>query len=270
MTLKSKSSEVGPARRSVPCCSVDMVSLNAERLARYERRTGWLLSAAAVLFLVVYAWPILDPDLPSELVRACSIGSVTIWIGFAADYLARLALAPSKSRFVRGHIPDLLVLALPLLRPLRALRAVTALARLGRASVTFRGQTIAYVVGAVALLGFVAAVAVLDAERESEGANITSFADALWWAATTITTVGYGDRFPTTAEGKWVGVGLMVGGIALAGTITAALASWFVEHIGAVEKSGAEAQDQIAALTAELQALRTQLAAAQDGDQTDR
>lgn len=129
---------------------------------------------------------------------------------------------------------------------------------------SFRGQTIAYVVGAVALLGFVAAVAVLDAERESEGANIKSFGDALWWAATTITAVGYGDRFPTTAEGKWAGVGLMLGGIALAGTITAALASWSIEHLGTVEQADAEAQDQIASLTAEVLALRTQLATAQD------
>lgn len=247
-----------------------MTSLSSERLTTYERRTGWFLSAAAVLFLLVYAWPILDPHLPREVVRACSIANVMIWVGFAADYVIRLGLAPSKLRFVRGHIPDLLVLALPLLRPLRALRTATALARLGRASMTFRGQTIAYVVGAVALLGFVAAVAVLDAERESEGANIKSFGDALWWAATTITTVGYGDRFPTTTEGKWAGVGLMLGGIALAGTITAALASWFVEHLGTVEKADAVAQDRIASLTAEVQALRNQLADGEATSQSDR
>ncbi|WP_133977642.1 potassium channel family protein [Kribbella voronezhensis] len=240
-----------------------MESRKVERLAKYERRTGWLLSAAAVLFLMVYAWPILDPGLPGGVIRACSIASAAIWIGFGADYLVRLILAPNKTRFVRDHLTDLLVLALPLLRPLRALRAATALARLGRASMTLRGQTIAYVVGGVALLGFVAAVAVLDAERGSEDANIKTFGDAAWWAATTITTVGYGDRFPTTPEGKWVGAGLMVGGIALAGTITAALASWFVEHIGSVEQAGAEAQDQIATLTAEVRALRSQLAAEQ-------
>jgi voltage-gated potassium channel len=241
-----------------------MESRNVERLAKYERRTGWILSAAAVVFLVLYAWPILDLELPRGVRRACSIGSLVIWIAFGVDYLVRVALAPNKARFIRDHLADLLVLALPLLRPLRALRAATALARLGRASMTLRGQTIAYVVGGVALLGFVAAVAVLDAERGSENANIKSFGDALWWAATTITTVGYGDRFPTTPEGKWVGVGLMVGGIALAGTITAALASWFVEHLGSVEKAGAEAHDQIATLTAEVKALRLQLAAEQN------
>jgi voltage-gated potassium channel len=235
--------------------------VKTELLATYERRTSRLLTAAAVLFLVVYVWPILQPGLPAGLVRACSIINVTIWIVFGVDYLVRLALAPNKLRFIRSHIPDVLVLALPLLRPLRAVRAATALARLGRAALTFRGQTIAYVVGAVGLLGFVAAVAVLDAERGSPDANIKTFGDAAWWAATTITTVGYGDRVPTSAEGKWVGVALMLGGIALAGTITAALASWFVEHIGDVERADAKAQDQIAVLTAELRALRSELAA---------
>ncbi|TCO43607.1 voltage-gated potassium channel [Kribbella antiqua] len=244
-----------------------MVTRNADRLARYERRTGWLLTAAAVLFLVVYAWPILDPDLPPALVRASSIANITIWIGFGADYLVRLTLAPSKRRFLRTHILDLVVLVLPLLRPLRALRVVTALARMNRASLSFRGQTTMYVVGAVTLLGFVGALAVLDAERNSENANIASFGDALWWASTTITTVGYGDRFPTTTEGRIAGVALMIGGIALVGTITAALASWFVEHIGSVEKANAETQDEVASLVAELKAIRTELAAAKDTSQ---
>jgi voltage-gated potassium channel len=246
-----------------------MVTMNEERLATYERRTGWLLTAAAVLFLVVYALPILDPDLPTALVRACSIANITIWIGFGVDYLVRLTLAPSKRRFVRAHILDLVVLVLPLLRPLRALRVVTAVARMNRASLSFRGQTTTYVVGAVALLGFVGALAVLDAERGSENANIASFGDALWWASTTITTVGYGDRFPTTTEGRTAGVALMIGGIALVGTITAALASWFVEHIGSVEKASAETQDEVASLLAELKAIRTELAAAKDNSQSE-
>jgi voltage-gated potassium channel len=68
------------------------------------------------------------------------------------------------------------VLVLPLLR---ALRVVSALARMNRASLSFRGQTTTYLVGAVALLGFVGALAVLDAERNSQNANIASLGDAL-------------------------------------------------------------------------------------------
>ena len=138
---------------------------------------------------------------------------------------------------------------------------VTALARLNRTSVSVRGRTTTYVVGAVLLLGFVSALAVLDAERHSAGANIKSFADAAWWAATTITTVGYGDQYPTTSQGRFVGVGLMIGGIVLAGTITAALASWFVEQLNTAEQAESHTRDeQLTTLLAEVHALRTELA----------
>ncbi|WP_460656142.1 potassium channel family protein [Kribbella endophytica] len=233
---------------------------SAQRLQIYERRSAWILTAAAVVFLAVYAWPILDPGLDSALVRACSITNLAIWIAFGLDYFLRLGLAPSKSQFVRGHLLDLVVLVLPLLRPLRAVRVVTALARLNRTSVSVRGRTTTYVVGAVVLLGFVSALAVLDAERHSAGANIKSFADAAWWAATTITTVGYGDQYPTTPQGRFVGVALMIGGIALAGTITAALASWFVEQLNTAEQAESHTRDeQLTTLLTEVQALRAEL-----------
>jgi voltage-gated potassium channel len=56
-------------------------------------------------------------------------------------------------------------------------------------------------------------------------ANIKTFGDALWWALSTMTTVGYGDRYPTTGEGRLVAGGLMLAGVALLGVITASLAS---------------------------------------------
>jgi voltage-gated potassium channel len=80
----------------------------------------------------------------------------------------------------------------------------------------------------------------LDAERTNPDANIRSYGDALWWAGTTITTVGYGDRYPTTGGGRLVGFGLMLGGIALLGVITAALASWFVEKTAEIRAAEEE------------------------------
>ena len=59
---------------------------------------------------------------------------------------------------------------------------------------SLRGRVVVYVVGATSLVMFVAALAVLDVERGTPDANINSFADALWWAFATVTTVGYGDR----------------------------------------------------------------------------
>jgi voltage-gated potassium channel len=196
----------------------------------YERRTAWLLDGAAVAFLAVYAVPILHPGLSPGWVRACEIASWAVWALFGADYFIRLGLAADRRRFVRGNLVDLAVIVLPLLRPMRLVRLLPVLARMQHAGLSLRGRATTYVVAGAVLLGFVASLAVLDAERGSTEANITSFGDALWWAATTVTTVGYGDHFPTTGEGRVVGAGLMLGGIALVGTVTAALASWFVEQ----------------------------------------
>ncbi len=57
-----------------------------------------------------------------------------------------------------------------------------------------------YVLSGSALLGFVGALAVLDAERTAPGANITAFGDAMWWVVTIMTTVGYGEGKITSAE----------------------------------------------------------------------
>ena len=75
------------------------------------------------------------------------------------------------------------------------------------------------------------ALAVLDAERDAPGANITTAGDALWWAATTVTTVGYGDRYPVTTTGRFVAVALMVVGIAVVSALTAVIASWLIDNV---------------------------------------
>jgi voltage-gated potassium channel Kch len=83
---------------------------------------------------------------------------------------------------------------------------------------------------AVLALNLVAAALVLTFERDMPNGNIHSYPDALWWAVTTITTVGYGDRFPMSPAGRGVAVVLMVSGIALFGVITASIAAYFVEQ----------------------------------------
>ena len=89
--------------------------------------------------------------------------------------------------------------------------------------------------GGSSLLAFCAALAVLDAERRNPEANISDFGDAMWWAVTTMTTVGYGNRYPTTGPGRLVAFGLMVAGIALLGTVTGTLASWLVDQVSRTE-----------------------------------
>lgn len=227
------------------------------QVERWERRTSAPLLAAAGVFLAAYAWPILQPDLPATAARTCSVVSWAIWVIFAVDLLARLSLAERRWRFLRRNWLDVATLAVPMLRPLRVLRAVVALNILSRRGQAFgRGRVVAYVAAAVAVVGFVAALAVLDAERANPEGNIQSFGDALWWAAATITTVGYGDQFPTTTAGRFVGVGLMLTGIALLGVITAALASWFVEKVAEAQAAEQRVEEEVIDLAAEVRALR--------------
>ena len=72
-----------------------------------------------------------------------------------------------------------------------------------------------------------ASISVLQFETDPNS-NIKTAEDALWWSYTTITTVGYGDKFPVTTGGRAIGVILMTGGVGLFGTFTAFISSWFL------------------------------------------
>lgn len=232
-----------------------------DRLQRWETRSEWPLAAAALLFLVSYAWPILQPDLSRGTKAACHVVDYATWSVFVIDYVARLGLAAQRARYFWRHLLDLFVVALPILRPLRLLRFVQLLRILNRsATASLRGRVAIYVVSATFLVVFCASLAVLDAERAHPQANITTFGDALWWACVTVSTVGYGDRFPVTTEGRFVAIGLMLAGVALLGVVTASLATWFIEKVREVEDDlqAATGQD-IAELRAEVIRLRQAL-----------
>jgi voltage-gated potassium channel Kch len=71
-------------------------------------------------------------------------------------------------------------------------------------------------------------MAMVWAEEDASDANITTGGDAVWWAYVTITTVGYGDQFPVTPTGRFIGVLVMTGGVALFGVLTGFLANVFL------------------------------------------
>ena len=223
------------------------------RLRTWERATEWPLTGAAVVFLAAYAWEVLA-NAQGGAKDAAELVIDAVWVLFGVDYLVRLALASSRSRWFLHHLPDLAVIALPILRPLRLLRLVTLVGIMQRSAGTaLRGRITLYTAGSAALLIFTSALAVLDAERHEPGSSIQSFGQALWWALTTITTVGYGDTFPLSTQGRFIAALLMIGGVALAGVVTATLASWIVSL---VEEENAE---QEAATRAQVTALQQQV-----------
>ncbi|MDA3648133.1 potassium channel family protein [Saccharopolyspora indica] len=250
-------------RRDAPPPAVVQPASDGEesRLDRWERRTEWPLIGLSVLFLGLYAWSVLDTRLTPDRQQTLSASMWAIWAVFAGDYLVRLALARRRWRFFRRNLLDLIVIVLPALRQLRVLRLVTVLVLLNRrVQARVRGQVVLYVSGAIVLLGVSAALAVLEAERDSPDSPINTLSDALWWTMTTITTVGYGDYYPTTGQGKLIATGLMIAGIAMLGVVTGSIASWFVEKFGGLERSLTQSADaETAQLRAEIAALRQEI-----------
>ncbi|MBF6353662.1 two pore domain potassium channel family protein [Nocardia higoensis] len=227
---------------------------------RWKQLTEWPLTAAAVAFLGVYTWIVLaQPTGP-----AAHLGEVLLWamwLAFAVDYAVRWYLAKSRWRWFFRHLHEFAIVVLPMLRPLRLLRLLTMLNVLQRSvGVALRGRVIVYTAGATVLLLFVASLAMLETERDAADATITTFPDALWWSATTVTTVGYGDYSPVTGTGRVIAAMLMVGGIALLGVVTATLASWIVQRVAEEDEASQSAtRAQVAELTAQIAALRGEL-----------
>lgn len=198
---------------------------------RWQKIMEWPLVAAALVFLLAYAWEVIVDLQGPSLILAEGVQALT-WALFLVDYGMNLYLAQPRGRWFRSHLFDLAVVVLPMLRPLRALRFVTLLRVLDRtAGTAFRGRITTYVAGAASLLIFVASLAVLDAERPAPGATIKTLGDAMWWAVVTVTTVGYGDEVPITPQGRLIAAALMFCGIALLGIVTATFAAWIVEKI---------------------------------------
>ncbi|WP_258934430.1 potassium channel family protein [Nesterenkonia pannonica] len=155
-----------------------------------------------------------------------------VWVLFAIDYIVSLILVPHTRRWFFTHIHELAIVILPVLRPLRLLRLVTVISVFSRhAGAALREKVTISTAFVAGVLVFTASLAILDAEQNDPGANITSYGDALWWSVVTITTVGYGDYYPVTGFGRAIAVGLMLCGLGLLGTVTATLATWFVEKI---------------------------------------
>jgi voltage-gated potassium channel len=134
-----------------------------------------------------------------------------------------------------------------LLRILRGFRATKILMTLVMRHQARNAVLAAGLVAALAI--FSASLAVLHFET-TEGSNIVTAEDAMWWAFTTVTTVGYGDHYPVTTEGRIVAVALMAVGVAVFGTIAGGLASWFSHPSdeGAEWPTNADLQREIAEL----------------------
>lgn len=196
-----------------------------------------------VIILTIYVLGALVVDttctLPSETSILLSYIDNTICAFFFCEFCYRFYKAESKLKFMKWGWIDLLS-SIPMVGALRAGR-VLRLIRLLRVVRAFRSTKLlinhlfankaqgAFTsISAIAILLVIfSSIAILQVETDPNS-NIKTAEDAIWWAYVTITTVGYGDKFPVTTEGRIIAAILMTAGVGLFGTFTAFVASWFV------------------------------------------
>jgi len=191
---------------------------------------------------------------------------------FLADFTYRLLTAESKSGyFVRqfGWADLLASLPFPQVKVLRLFRLVRVVRLLRKNGVTRILRTLLEDRAGSALLTLVmmgilvlefGSLGILHIEQYQDGANITTASDALWYVIVTISTVGYGDRFPVTNDGRLVGTLIIVIGVGIFGTFTGYLANLFLapkkskrESVAAIDAAQIQV-DRLRELMAEQQA----------------
>ena len=119
---------------------------------------------------------------------------------------------------------------LRLIRLLRVVRAFRSTRHLVSHIFKNKAQGALTSVSMIAVLIVIfSAIAILQVE-DDPNSNIKTAEDAIWWAYVTITTVGYGDKFPVTTEGRIIAAILMTTGVGLFGTFTAFVSSLFVTN----------------------------------------
>lgn len=204
-------------------------------LEAFEKRTAWPMMGVVLASLVLLLVPVFV-SLPRDVGALFVLLEWTLWLAFLAEYVTRWYIAMDRATFVKHNVIDLTVVVLPMIPALRVLR-LARLLRIGvvGARVIDQSDTIVkrsntkYAVGLAGVIVLLAAVMVWSVEHTNPDSSIQSLTDALWWAVTTVTTVGYGDKYPVSPEGKAVAITLMILGIAIFGLVSATLASLFVE-----------------------------------------
>jgi voltage-gated potassium channel len=198
-----------------------------------------------IIVLSIYVLIALTIDtffkLPIEVSRLLNTIDNGICIIFLIEFFIRFFQAESKIKFIKwgwidliSSIPSVdilragrLIRLIRLLRVLRAFRSTKVLVQHVFKS-KIRGTMTAVAVITVLIIIF-SSISILNVETAPE-CNIKTAEDAIWWTMVTVTTVGYGDKYPVTSEGRLIGVIVMIFGVGLFGTYTGYIASLFVSE----------------------------------------
>lgn len=195
-----------------------------------------ILSVCALISVAIQSATQIDPEIAQVLDHA----DLAICVLFFADFLHTLWRAPQKMRYLLtwgwidllSSIPTLdaarWVRVARIFRILRVLRALRASRILAKTVITRRAENAALATFlTIILVVTFASIAILQVEV-APNSTIKTADHALWWALSTITTVGYGDFVPVTSEGRVIASILMLAGVGLFSTFSGLLAAWFL------------------------------------------
>ena len=227
-----------------------------------------------VLFAAIMVIPmvLIEEFGDSELARQVAlIGNWMIWSIFLLEFVVMISIVPDRWQYTRRAWLDIsiIILTFPplpvllstlrlmrlarLARVLRLMRLLKLAAALTRAGLALRSLTSKHGVGYLAALSVLltAGFGILFFLAEPDAEAID---DGLWWAFVTLTTVGYGDIYPTTMLGRVLAVILMVIGIGFVATLTGAIAAHFIE-----EEEGAEILRELREIKGRLEKIEEQM-----------
>ena len=234
-----------------------------------ERATRYPLAVLGVAWLVI-AIIILTKNAngsSSKILVGILFG---LWAVLLAEYLARLAVSPDRRGYLKRRWVEPVTVVVPPFQGWHVfgIEEMSLLVREGelRLEAILRHHSLFRVLIAAVATLVLGAWLVLLFEENIKGSNIHNFPDALWWAVVTVTTVGYGDRYPVSAGGRTVAVILMLIGIGLIGVLTATVASVFIkEHTDATKeefkKGHADLGQQLAVISDRLADVERRLGA---------
>jgi voltage-gated potassium channel len=194
------------------------------------------VTAIAVAIVVVYY----IVPLPDTVRQVLYILDSLLTPIFVYDFLAHVYYARNRFKYLAtvgwldmiGSMPGLPVLRLAripsLLMRVRELQHATPAEARQAARQRLAESTLLAVVLVVILVVTVGSIVIVLIEAPVEGANIKTGSDAVWWAIVTVATVGYGDRFPVTDEGRLIGTLMIVMGVSLFSVLTSYIATQFM------------------------------------------